>query len=144
MYLLPKRYRKKTKIQLDIGIERQRFNREGEKFFSFKILFAFCLLEGSFIGKECNLASIIFCTAFRISLILSHANYGWGRPGRKKWKNLSIKLSLSHKKLNGTWIEHNYINNLYCQHDVFLFPSLHDSGGQVVLEAISWSTGCVF
>jgi glycosyltransferase involved in cell wall biosynthesis len=28
--------------------------------------------------------------------------------------------------------------DLYCTHDLLLFPSLHDSGGLVVLEALSW------
>ena len=37
------------------------------------------------------------------------------------------------------WIPHNEVSRLYDSHDVLLFPSLHDSGGSVVLEALSRS-----
>lgn len=35
------------------------------------------------------------------------------------------------------WVEHKKIGEIYETHDLFLFPSLHDSGGTVVVEAIS-------
>ena len=37
------------------------------------------------------------------------------------------------------WIPQNQVLEFYSQHDVFLFPSLHDSSGNVVLEALSHS-----
>jgi glycosyltransferase involved in cell wall biosynthesis len=35
------------------------------------------------------------------------------------------------------WLSHSEVLAVYPQHDVFLFPSLHDSSGNVVLEAMS-------
>ncbi|WP_019504089.1 glycosyltransferase family 4 protein [Pleurocapsa sp. PCC 7319] len=37
------------------------------------------------------------------------------------------------------WMPQKQVLQLYSQHDVFLFPSLHDSSGNVVLEALSHS-----
>jgi glycosyltransferase involved in cell wall biosynthesis len=37
------------------------------------------------------------------------------------------------------WIPHDEVPQLYKSHDVLLFPSLHDSSGNVVLEALSQS-----
>ena len=36
------------------------------------------------------------------------------------------------------WIHHAEIGAVYRAHDVFVFPSLHDSSGSVVLEAMSF------
>ena len=35
------------------------------------------------------------------------------------------------------WMEQKELDSIYIQHDVLLFPSLHDSGGMVVIEALS-------
>jgi glycosyltransferase involved in cell wall biosynthesis len=35
------------------------------------------------------------------------------------------------------WMEQRHLWRIYDEHDVFLFPSLHDSGGTVVVEALS-------
>ena len=35
------------------------------------------------------------------------------------------------------WLPQEQLKELYLNHDLFLFPSLHDSGGMVVLESIS-------
>ncbi|MBL4765813.1 MAG: glycosyltransferase family 4 protein, partial [Colwellia sp.] len=38
-----------------------------------------------------------------------------------------------------SWMEQSKLAEFYSSHDVFLFPSLHDSGGMVVLEALAAS-----
>lgn len=35
------------------------------------------------------------------------------------------------------WMNHEELSSAYLQHDVFLFPSLHDMGGSVILEAFA-------
>ncbi|NQY35909.1 MAG: glycosyltransferase family 4 protein [Alteromonadaceae bacterium] len=37
------------------------------------------------------------------------------------------------------WMEQSKLDGFYSSHDLFIFPSLHDSGGMVVLEAMSAS-----
>jgi len=38
-----------------------------------------------------------------------------------------------------SWMEQSELAEFYSSHDVFVFPSLHDSGGMVVLEALAAS-----
>jgi glycosyltransferase involved in cell wall biosynthesis len=58
-------------------------------------------------------------------------------PEEKRLKSLSIQLSIAQKIEWLPWIEQVELYQIYSQHDVFFFPSLHDSGGQVVLEAMA-------
>tara|TARA_B110000093_G_scaffold181478_1_gene225664 strand:- start:85 stop:1326 length:1242 start_codon:yes stop_codon:yes gene_type:complete len=53
-----------------------------------------------------------------------------------------LKNKIKNKKLEAhvewiNWIPQNELTEVYTQNDLFLFPSLHDSGGMVVLEAMS-------
>jgi glycosyltransferase involved in cell wall biosynthesis len=52
---------------------------------------------------------------------------------RKKIKDLNLEPCV--EWIN--WIPHNELAKVYTKNDLFLFPSLHDSGGMVVLEAMS-------
>ena len=52
---------------------------------------------------------------------------------RKKIKNLNLEPYV--EWIN--WIPQNELAEVYAKNDLFLFPSLHDSGGMVVLEAMS-------
>jgi glycosyltransferase involved in cell wall biosynthesis len=58
-------------------------------------------------------------------------------PDKKQWKLLAEKLGISDKITWIEWVEQEELKRLYKKHDLFLFPSLHDSGGMVVLEAMS-------
>ena len=55
----------------------------------------------------------------------------------KELKKLASTINID-KKINWiNWLPQKELAALYESHDIFLFPSLHDSGGMVVLEAIS-------
>ena len=56
----------------------------------------------------------------------------------KHWKTLASSLMIEHALDWVEWVDHSKLSELYAAHDVFLFPSLHDSGGIVVLEALSY------
>ena len=62
---------------------------------------------------------------------------GAGRDDRR-WRRLSRALGISPAVEWSGWIRHAELGALYGSHDVFLFPSLHDSSGSVVLEAMSY------
>jgi glycosyltransferase involved in cell wall biosynthesis len=59
-------------------------------------------------------------------------------PDEWRWRRLCKTLDISHAVEWVDWIRHSELAALYGSHDVFLFPSLHDSGGSVVLEAMSY------
>jgi glycosyltransferase involved in cell wall biosynthesis len=60
-------------------------------------------------------------------------------PDENKWRKLVKKHDINDKVNWMGWISHNKIKDLYYEHDVLLFPSFHDSSGNVVLEALSHS-----
>jgi glycosyltransferase involved in cell wall biosynthesis len=62
---------------------------------------------------------------------------GDGRDGRR-WRQLARALGITHAVEWSGWIRHDELGALYRGHDVFVFPSLHDSSGSVVLEAMAY------
>ena len=59
--------------------------------------------------------------------------------GREKnnWKRKVLDYNLDqYIKIHG-WVNHSKMNSIYKSNDVFIFPSLHDSSGNVLLEALS-------
>jgi len=63
-----------------------------------------------------------------------------GNGGEREWAHrLADHLSLNDAVRWLDWIPHDEVPQLYKSHDVLLFPSLHDSSGNVVLEALSQS-----
>ena len=62
---------------------------------------------------------------------------GDGRDAAR-WRELADDLGISHAVEWSGWIPHDELGALYRHHDVFVFPSLHDSSGSVVLEAMAY------
>lgn len=56
----------------------------------------------------------------------------------KKLKKKSYELKINNK-IKFIQSKHNKIKNVYNSHDLFVFPSLHESSGNVLLEALSSS-----
>lgn len=60
-------------------------------------------------------------------------------PEKSRWIALAQQLNVADKLKWVDWVSKDELNAVYDEHDIFLFPSLHDSGGNVVLEALSHS-----
>lgn len=58
-------------------------------------------------------------------------------PAEAAWRKLARKLGIADRVRWIDWLPHDEVEALYASHDVLLFPSLHDSGGLVLLEAMS-------
>lgn len=58
-------------------------------------------------------------------------------PAEQRWRKIAENLGISGNIDWISWIERSKLPDIYRSHDVFLFPSLHDSGGMVILEAMS-------
>jgi glycosyltransferase involved in cell wall biosynthesis len=59
-------------------------------------------------------------------------------PEEQRLKRLAIDLGVDHAIEWRSWLTQREVMQVYPQHDVFLFPSLHDSSGNAVLEALSF------
>jgi glycosyltransferase involved in cell wall biosynthesis len=58
-------------------------------------------------------------------------------PAEARWRGQAQRLGV-HDAIDWLdWVEHDRMAEVYRAHDLLLFPSLHDSGGQAVLEALA-------
>lgn len=55
---------------------------------------------------------------------------------RARWMALATKLGISHAMEWRGWLEKDTVLGLYKEYDLLFYPSLRDSGGFVVLEAL--------
>lgn len=53
------------------------------------------------------------------------------------WRRQARRLGIADHIDWVPWVEQNELGALYRRHDVFLFPSLHEASGNVVLEALA-------
>jgi len=58
-------------------------------------------------------------------------------PDEQRWRQLAADLGIGQAVDWLPWVEHGEVGALYRRHDALLFPSLHDSSGNVVLEALA-------
>jgi glycosyltransferase involved in cell wall biosynthesis len=59
-------------------------------------------------------------------------------PHEFELRSLALTLGINHKIEWVPWLPHAKVLEMYAQNDVLLFPSLHDSSGNVVLEAMMY------
>jgi glycosyltransferase involved in cell wall biosynthesis len=134
--IIPKKYRSKAEVQLAIGIETcesenislpHQVNPEIPR-----ILFVGQLLylKGLHLGLRAFAKVHENIPNAQLTLIGSGSDKGWlDRESDRLCIGSNIKWM--------PWIPRNELMGIYKQYDIFLFPSLHDSGGMAVLEALS-------
>ena len=134
--LVPARHQAKVRIALQIGIdlpatgleERPATGIDGP----LRLLFVGrCLAwKGIHIGLEA-LAEVLR-RGRRARLTVAGSG-----PAETRWRAQAQRLGVEDAVDWLAWVEHSRIAEVYRAHDLLLFPSLHDSGGQAVLEALA-------
>jgi glycosyltransferase involved in cell wall biosynthesis len=136
MGMIPKKYQKKAKLLLEIGInsEDSIITHTYASYQPLRMIFV-----GRFIyWKGMHIGLLAFSVLSKLDPEARLTMVGEG-PEENKWRNLVKRLGIEDKIYWTGWISHEKIKNLYSEHDVMLFPSLHDSSGNAVLEALSHS-----
>ncbi len=137
--LLPARYQSKARIQFGIGWDpnsgRQAVAKPDQRNLSRKV---FCVLYvGRFTYlKGGHLAMPAFANLLKAQVSARLTLVGKG-PDESRWRKLAESLGIAEHIDWVPWMSRDKLSDLYGQHDVFFFPSLRDSGGQVVLEAMA-------
>lgn len=130
---IPKKYHNKTIIHLEIGINEINSTKRNVDADSgkFKIL---CVSR--FISLKA-LHMVLFSVAELNSCYdnIELTIVGTG-PLEKKLKKIQSIFKMTNVKWI-PWVNQNDLKFYYQDADIFLFPSLHDSSGNVVLESIS-------
>jgi glycosyltransferase involved in cell wall biosynthesis len=133
--LIPRRYRDKAEIELAIASDRLLpLNRKPSKQCagSFRVIYSgrFVDYKGMFLGLPAFAALLRARPDARLTMV------GDG-PRKKQWQQKAAQLGISANVDWLPWQPHEAMDAIYDAHDVMLFPSLHDAGGLVVLEALS-------
>ncbi len=136
--LLPKKFHPKTNVKLAIGWSGSQIIQNDIKLVpraendTVRVLFVghFLPLKGGHLGLQAfaNLAQRY--PAARLTLV------GRG-PSEANWRSMTQDLGIADQTVWIPWVNQAELSEIYAQHDVFLFPSLRDSGGMVVLEALA-------
>lgn len=137
--LLPRKFWKKTIVQLAIATDwlRHRHLEAGTKESrgtskDLRILYVgrFIGWKGMHIGLRAFREVVARNPRARLTMV------GRG-PEEADWRRLATSLSLDPYIEWIPWTDRETLRELYMSHDIFLFPSLHESGGLVVLEALA-------
>ncbi len=96
-----------------------------------------CLYAGRLIGlKGIHLGIQALANAREKGCDISLTIVGKG-PMRRRLKALSSRLNMEEHIQFIDWLDQDALFQQYHYHDVLLFPSLHDSSGNVILEAFA-------
>ena len=129
--LVPRGWRDKTKVYLENGVAQVASVREATPPAG-RILYAgsFVYLKGIPIAIRAFAAFVRLGGVGRFTLV--------GRGSEKvRCQRLARELGVDHLLDWISWVDQRELDRIYAAHDLFLFPSLHDSSGNVVAEAMS-------
>lgn len=135
-WVIPRQFHTKVRYELEIGCTSSRPSRIAEHRdghgSTFRILYVgrFLYLKGMHLGLPAFAELADSHEDARLTMI------GAG-PDEARWRRLAEKLGVDARITWVPWLAQDELSTFYMKHDAFLFPSLHDSGGTVVLEALT-------
>ena len=138
---IPARYREKTRVQQAIGIDPRSLQRTNNslrhpivsrKSAKLNLLFVGRLLpwKGIHIGLKAIASLGPQAKDIHLTIVGSGSD-------ESRLKQLVERLEIKESVSWIPWMDREELLAFYPHHDLFLFPSLHDSGGMAVLEAMS-------
>ena len=134
--LVQERHRGKVRIGLQVGIDLPEPRRDEDHAHAadrpLRLLFVGRCLAWK--GMHIGLAALALLLARGRWARLTIAGAG---PAARRWRAQAHRLGIDDALDWLAWVEHDRMAEIYRAHDVLLFPSLHDSGGQAVLEALA-------
>ena len=133
---IPPRYRDKCRVRVEVGIGGDdmppmpgRRPEDG----CFRVLYAGRLVY----WKGLHLGLMAFARLLVICHGQAHLTVIGNGPDQIWLHRLAHRLGIDRDITWIPWLEREAVMRVYPEHDAFLFPSLHDSSGNVVLEALS-------
>jgi glycosyltransferase involved in cell wall biosynthesis len=132
--VLPARHHGKIEVRLEIGSREvaarpRPEHRPGQPL---KLLFA-----GRFLywkGMHLGLMALAELSRRGVEARLTMLGQG---PEEEVWRRLAADLGIAPTIDWRGWVPYDQLGELYCGHHALLYPSLHDSSGNVVLESLN-------
>ena len=130
--IIPNKFRSKSKLINQLYMEKPKKIDFYRKRNSKNILFVGRFI--SYKGMDIGLESFAFALKKDKSLKLTMVGEG---SKKEKWQLKAKNLGISNSIKWLPYMSQDKLNMIYLKNSIFLFPSLHDSGGKVLFEAIS-------
>ena len=133
--IIPQRWRHKCEVQLAIGLTSEYLNQAAAPYRSsrcFRLLYVGRLLDWK--GVDIALRAVHQLKQWGLNVQFTMVGDG---PARARLTNLAERLGLAEIVNWSGCIPQYAVEVQYHSADVFLFPSLRDSGGLAVLEAMA-------
>lgn len=135
---IPQRYKDKCRVYLEIGIDSSsppRLNQQPEEWSTERPFQVLCVgrlvyWKGLHLGLRAFAQLKKQIPASTLTVIGSGPDSGW-------FHQLATQLDIDDAINWISWLEQREVMQAYSAHDVFLFPSLHDSSGNVILESLA-------
>jgi glycosyltransferase involved in cell wall biosynthesis len=131
---LPERYRHKARTMIEIGIDMPAPDLSpaatGGK--ATRLLYVGRFLDWKGMGLGLRAVALLQRDDFPVKLTL----LGQG-PALGRWQALAEELGIAGNVRWISWLPQRELMATYRNYDALLFPSLHDSSGNVVLEAMA-------
>jgi glycosyltransferase involved in cell wall biosynthesis len=131
LWCVPRKYRHKCAAVLEIGIDAEAARRPAKPAGEHKrVLFVGRHLywKGMGLGLRAFARTLEREPDLRLTMV-------GGGEEKRRWQGLARNLGIEHQVDWPGWLDRADVSEAYASHDLFLFPSLHDSSGNVILEA---------
>ena len=137
--LVPQRYRHKCEIHLAIGLTREQLGFTGRKAATPGPTLR-CLYAGRFLEWKGLDIAFLAMERLKTQNIPARLMLIGDGPTQAKLQTLARHLGITGHLNWIPWMSHATLQQQFQKHDVLLFPSLRDSGGMAVLEALAHGT----
>ena len=131
---LPRQYHHKVRHVIEIGVSGAAASPQSaphDRGIKFLFVGRFLFWKGMQYGLRAFARLLHDVPSARLTMV------GAGPEGRR-WRRLCQTLGIAHAVEWYDWMRQTELGSMYRSHHVLLFPSLHDSSGGVVLDAMSY------
>ncbi len=134
--LVPPRYRDKCEVQLAVGITQEQLGLTRRRTTQAGPMLR-CLYVGRLLEWKGLEIALLAMRRLKGRGVPAHLTLIGDGPARAALHRRASQLGIADTVTWLPWLAHEEVQRRFHQHDVFLFPSLRDSGGMAVLEAIA-------
>jgi glycosyltransferase involved in cell wall biosynthesis len=130
--VVPVRYRHRVFLERDIGIDTSGTDAGPQRAPDGPIRVLYTGRSLYWKGMHLGIAAVAKLLAVHPQSRLSVVGNG---PEHRHWRQVAESLGVNGSIDWIPWVDNREIGKVYREHDIFLFPSLHDAGATVIYEA---------
>ena len=134
--LVPRRYRHKCEVRLAVGVTREQLGLSHRHVPNGDSMLR-CLYVGRLLEWKGLKIALLAMQGLKEQGVRAHLTLIGDGPARSAMQTLASQLGIAEVVTWLPWLAHQEVQQRFDQHDIFLFPSLRDSGGMAVLEALA-------